>query len=145
VSYYADASFLVSFFSDDDHSHKAERWVRANRHWPVLVTRLTIFEFENSLRTSVIAHKITADERREAIQRFRRAVLEGFFLRREVPVSQWFPQAHRVSEFSPEPRGFGALDILHISAALHLGADGFLTFDEPQRVLAKSEGFKLAP
>jgi predicted nucleic acid-binding protein len=145
VIYYADSSFLFSFFAKDGHSPKVHRWIRRATHWPVFVTRLTVFEFENSLRTSVLAHGITATQRHEAIQRFRRSMHEGFFLRREVPVNQWFPQAHRVSEFSDERRGFGALDILHISAALYLGADGFLSFDEAQRVLATSEGFRVAP
>lgn len=145
MTYYADASFLVSLFGEDANSPKANRWFRHVRDWPALITRLTAFEFENSLRTAVVAHEINAQERHEAIQRFRRAVHEGFFLRREIPVNQWFPQAHRLSEFSNERRGFGALDVLHVSAALYLGADGFLSFDEPQKILARSEGFKVEP
>ncbi len=142
---YVDSSFLFSLFSDDKHSAKASRWMSRNGRWPLLVTRLAVFEFENSLRTAVIAHTITAGERLEAIQRFRRAQHEGFFLRRDIPVSQWFPQAHRVSEFSAVSRGFGALDVLHVSAALYLRADGFLSFDEPQKFLARSEGFTVLP
>ena len=143
--YYAESSFLFSFFGDDKHSARADRWMSKCKHWPLIVTRLGVFEFENSLRTAMINHRITADEQNDSIQRFRRALHEGFIQRREVPVAQWFPQAHRISTFSEEPRGFGALDILHVSAALYLEADGFLSFDEPQIILAKSEGFKTEP
>ena len=80
-----------------------------------------------------------------AIERIKRSLHEGFLVRREVPTIQWFPQAHRISTFSTAPCCFGALDILHVSAALFLRADGFLTFDGNQRVLAKSEGLQVEP
>jgi hypothetical protein len=93
----------------------------------------------------VIDHRMTEDEKRAASERIKRGLHEGFLLRREVPTSQWFPQAQRVSEFSSAARGFGALDILHVAAALVLRADGFLSFDGNQLVLAKGEGLQVEP
>ena len=36
-----------------------------------------------------------------------------------------------------------SFDILHVAAAIHLGAKEFLTFDANQRKLAEAEGFKV--
>jgi hypothetical protein len=145
VIYYAESSFLFSAFASDRNTRAAIRWMRACKTFPLIVTRLGIFECENSFRTAVIDHRMTADEKRAASERIKRGLHEGFLLRREVPTSQWFPQAHRVSEFSSAARGFGALDILHVAAALVLRADGFLSFDGNQLVLAKGEGLQVEP
>jgi len=119
--------------------------MRACRRFPILVSRLGIFECENAFRAAVLDRRMTADEMRASLLRLNRGLKEGFLLRREVPINQWFPQAHRLSEFNHAARGFGALDILHVSAALILHADGFLSFDGNQRVLAKGEGLQVEP
>jgi hypothetical protein len=41
--------------------------------------------------------------------------------------------------------GHRAFAILHVAAALHLGASEFLTFDTNQRKLATTAGLKLGP
>ncbi len=41
--------------------------------------------------------------------------------------------------------GHRSFDILHVAAALHLGAREFLSFDSNQRELAKAEGLKIRP
>ena len=41
--------------------------------------------------------------------------------------------------------GHRAFDILHVAAAVHLGADEFLTFDSNQRRLALATGLKPGP
>ena len=41
--------------------------------------------------------------------------------------------------------GHRAFDILHIAAALQLGAKEFLTFDQNQRKLAAKAGLKIGP
>jgi predicted nucleic acid-binding protein len=38
-----------------------------------------------------------------------------------------------------------AFDILHVAAAVHLGADEFLTFDSNQRKLALAAGLNPGP
>ena len=44
-----------------------------------------------------------------------------------------------------QPLPHRALDILHVAAAVHLGADEFLTFDFNQRKLALAAGLKPGP
>ena len=145
VIFYADASFLFSFFADDSNSGQADRWMRGGPELPLIVTRLGIFECENAMRTAVVDHRLALEEQREASKRIKRALSEGFLVRREVSASQWFPQAHRLSAFNSEARAFGALDILHVAAALILHADGFLSFDANQRLLAEGEGLLAVP
>lgn len=99
--YYADASFLFSAFANDSHTREAERWMRTCAAYPLIVTRLGIFECENAFRAAVLDRRMTADELRAASERIARGLKEGFLLRREVPTGQWFPQAHALALTAP--------------------------------------------
>ena len=80
-----------------------------------------------------------------ALADIHRAILEGYFQRKEVPQHQWFPQAHRISLHATTGCVCRALDVLHVSAAIIVKAHGFLSFDKHQRELAKAEGLEVAP
>jgi hypothetical protein len=54
-------------------------------------------------------------------------------------------EAKRLSASHTMTGGHRAFDILHVAAALHLGASEFLSFDTNQRKLAISAGLKPGP
>jgi hypothetical protein len=145
VSVYADSSFLFSAFGADEHTQRAGRWLRGCTEFPILVSRLTLFETENAYRAAVLDERMSAADMRAALKRITHALHEGFLLRREVSPHQWFPQAHRISGHDTHQSAARALDILHIAAAIVLRAKGFLSFDGRQRELAKAEGLKVMP
>jgi predicted nucleic acid-binding protein len=143
---YADASFVVALFvENDDHWPEAWRWWKNQRGPSLTVSRLTLFEAENTIRGMVVARKLSKAQAHSAIQGISRARLEGVLVRRNVLDHRLFPHAARLSQHHTVDANFGALDILHVAAALDLGADVFLTFDGQQRTLAKAEGLTVEP
>jgi predicted nucleic acid-binding protein len=63
-------------------------------------------------------------------------------------ISRWAAvhrTAERLSAAHTKAEGQRALDILHVSTALHLETKEFLSFDERQRKLAAAEGLAVKP
>jgi predicted nucleic acid-binding protein len=141
---FADASFIVSFCAEDQHSAKARLWWRKNLR-PMFTSRLALFEAENTIRVMRVARKLTAAGAQHALEALQRAQLEGFIELWEVPVRRLYPAARRLSQHHNKQKGFGAMDILHVASALDMRCDTLLSFDEPQRELAEAEGLDVAP
>lgn len=142
----ADASFLVALFVEhDDHWRSAWRWWRSERGPVLTVTRLCLFEAENAIRGLTVAKLCRPAEVRSALAGIQRGLLEGFIARRSVPEHQLFPHADRLSQYHTTRATFGAMDILHVSAALQLRSETFLSFDRRQRELAAAEGLEVLP
>ena len=56
---YADASFIVALFvREDEHWQRAWQWWRAEQGPILTVTRLGVFEAENTVRALVVAREI---------------------------------------------------------------------------------------
>lgn len=73
---YADASFVVALFvENDEHWPAAWRWWKNQRGPSLIVSRLTIFEAENTIRGMVVARKLTKAQAHSAIQGISRARL----------------------------------------------------------------------
>ena len=141
---FADASFLVSFCAKDEHSGKAKAWWRKNM-LPMFTSRLALFEAENTIRVMRVARKLTARDEHRALEELKRAQLEGFIETWEVPVRRLYPAARRLSQHHNKEKGFGAMDILHVASAVDMHCDALLSFDGPQRELAKAEGLRVMP
>lgn len=142
---YADASFLVALFTFDEHRTRAWKWWRANKICPVVGSRLTVFETENTFRAQRAGGLVTGAEERDSLAALEAALRDGLLLRRETPPYRLYPEAHRLSQFHSRRAAYGALDILHIAAAAILKADTVLTFDNGQRTLATAAGIRVAP
>lgn len=141
---FVDASFLVSFFAHDEHSRDAVRWwCKSN----VILTasRLVLFEAENSMRTLHLEGKCTRAASQWAVEKMKRAVAEGLIEVREPRVKRLYPAAVRLSIHHSDTKRFGAMDILHVAAALDLGAKQFVSFDARQGELADAEGLRVLP
>jgi predicted nucleic acid-binding protein len=142
---FADASFLVAFFSSDVHSRRARRWWDQHANPLLRTSRLAYFEAENSIRALRVAARITPEEELRSIETMKRYALEGYIELWETPVKRLFPSARRLSQFHSTDRSFGAMDILHVAGALDMKATYLLTFDQRQHELAIAEGLKAAP
>ena len=143
---YADASFIVALFArGDDHWEAAWRWWKTNHTQTLVVSRLTIFEAENTIRALATGGKCRPAESLAAVEGIRRAIVEGLLVRRSVPEHRLFPAGTRLSLHHTTQSAFGALDILHVATALELKADVLVSFDTRQRELAQAEGLKAVP
>ena len=56
-----------------------------------------------------------------------------------------YPKAIELAERHSATLGTRSLDLMHVAAALILGADLFLSFDERQRKAAEAEGLTVRP
>ncbi len=141
----ADASFLVAAFAPaDEHNREAWRWW-SQRDGAIHATRLALFEAENTIRGFPLGGKCSVAEARRWIHGIHRAILEGLIERREAPLHRVLPLAHRLSLHHTLQATFGAMDILHVAAALDLKATEFLSFDGRQRELAQKEAMLTLP
>lgn len=143
---YADASFIVALFvRGDDHWEEAWRWWRAE-HGPTLtVTRLGLFEAENTIHALLTSGRVRTADGNQALEGIHRALVEGILIRRNIAEHHLYPAATRLSQHHTKAITFGALDILHVAAARHLHATHLLSFDQRQRTLATAEGLEVLP
>lgn len=141
---FADASFLVAFFAGTEHGKEARKWWKRN-YDVITVSRLVLFEAENSIRSLPLSGKIKRADARWAIEHMKRRALEGMIEVRELSIKRVYSAARRLSVHYCENKSFGAMDILHVATAQELAARVFLSFDGRQRELAEAEGLEVLP
>jgi predicted nucleic acid-binding protein len=138
---YVDSSFLVSLYSQDAKSAAAVRIVRGSRE-EHLISTLCETEVANALQLRVFRKEVSAAQAGTAAAAFEKDLRDGVFQLRPL-TEQAFEKARQLSRQHTARLGTRAADVLHVAAALDLGADFLYTFDEQQRKLAKAVGLKL--
>ena len=144
VETYADSSFLVSIFREDDNYETANAYMA--RHTPTLaLSTLNRIELRNSLRNAESFSEMTAQDRRIAFQQIEDDLHDGLFVHCPVNWTDVFRRADELSEKHAASDGQRTIDLLHVAIALECGAQIFLSFDKRQRRLAKAAGLKVKP
>jgi len=138
---YADSGFLISLYSPDANTAVAAATMTALRG-EVLVSPLVEFEVFNALRQRIFWRQISSSDAEKSRQKFEMNVRAGAFRMVALPESL-FEVAREISERTTETLGTRAVDLLHVAAALELGAEYLYSFDERQRKLARSVRLKL--
>lgn len=137
---FADTSFLLALVVDDEHSTKAERWVR-NHLEPLYATDLVVFETFNVLRSL----RLREEEEKNGLLTLNTLLLRGSLIRRSIRTRLLTAESYRlVDHFSPR-RPHGAMDVLHVAAARLLKIENFASFDDNQRALAEASGLHVVP
>jgi predicted nucleic acid-binding protein len=137
LSAYADTSFIASLYVEDSNSDAAAAEM-ARLSLPVMVTSLGELELENAIQLRIFRNQIDAAERRP-LAAFRADVEAGVLAL--SPMSEAiYTEARRLASRFTSRLGNRTLDILHVAAAIVLGADSFHTFDDRQKKLAKAAG-----
>jgi len=109
---------------------------------PALLSALSDLEFTHALQLYVFRKQTTVAEIRKVHASMREDARAGII--GILPVSEEvFALSHRLAERWTTKLGVRTLDILHVAAALELGADSFETFDQRQRTLAEAIGLKV--
>ena len=135
MSFYADTSFLVSIYLPDANARYALALLPSiNAAFPV--SDLHLLELQNALSLAVFQKRITEAQAILVWQDIESDMQTG---RLEASVVNWsaaFRLARELARAETPTIGSRSLDVLHVAAALLLGADELLTFDNRQRALA---------
>jgi predicted nucleic acid-binding protein len=141
-----DTSFLHSLYLVDIHTPKARARLQGIRRPEGLVlSPFHQYELPNAVRLSVFRGLRDAASGEAILAAFQADVASGYFDLPTCNLASVLIEANRLSASHTVTGGHRAFDILHVAAALHLGADEFLTFDSNQRSLALAAGLKPGP
>ncbi|MGD0499359.1 MAG: type II toxin-antitoxin system VapC family toxin [Bryobacteraceae bacterium] len=133
-----DASFLVSLYASDANSAAAAAYA-GNLPFPFPLPEFGRLELTNAIHLRVFRREITAAQAEAALADVASDLAQGVL--RSFPVSAgMYETAQRLAHKHTAAIGARALDILHVAAALELGAERFYTFDRRQARLARAEG-----
>jgi predicted nucleic acid-binding protein len=138
---YFDTSFLVSLYSQDANSEAALAALEASRG-PRLVTTLGELEVLNAVLLRVFRSEISHAQQGLGIGNFERDLRAAVFELRSLP-EQVFARARQLSQQHTTKLGIRTADVLHVAAAMEMGADFLYTFDKRQRALARALRLKV--
>lgn len=141
---YADTGFLCSLYSADTLTDKAER-IMQRQTSPLAYTWLHQLELRNALRLRVFRKEISTTQRNVSLNLLLADLAEGILEHASPNLSETIIEAERLSTAYSEKLGTRSLDIMHVAAAVVLGASDFLSFDKRQTSLAKAAGLKVKP
>ena len=140
---YCDTSFLVSLYTPDANSQAAAAEARRSTI-TLFISPLGELEFTNALQLRVFRRELTKAEASAAYALIQEDLAAGVYSTQPVSAVV-FASAKRVSMKHTAALGSRSLDVLHVAAALVMGADVMLSFDENQRKLAEAAGLRTAP
>ena len=141
MNVYAATGFLCSLYAPDAHSPKAIT-AMTRLASPLAYTWLHQLEFRNALRRRVFRREITPAQRDASLNLLLADLAAGILEHSHPPLPDLMMEAERLSATHSERLGTRSLDILHVAAALTIGARTFLSFDTRQAKLAKAAGLK---
>ena len=141
---YADTSFLGSAYLTQAHSRAATAILQSLKT-PLPYTALQVLEFRNAMRLAVFRGEIDQARRDTAFADVANDLAIGLLATTTLHWADMLREAERLSASHSETLGSRSLDLLHVAAALTLGAREFLTFDTRQAALAKAAGLRVRP
>ncbi len=141
---YADSSFLVKLYLREPETPAALAAVTAAGK-PIAFNELNRLELSNALRRCAASRKVSKGQALRAFQTLRRDLRSGFYSRPPVSWEAIHRRALRLSRKHASVLHVRALDLLHVAAALEIGATEFLSFDDRQRRRALAEGLNVLP
>jgi len=140
-----DTSFLCALYRSQDNTSRAISY-RERMVGPLTVTRLLLWEFRQSARFQAFRHRhdpsvgYPLHEAEKIISDLKEDLESGFVVISDIDLVDALTLAERVSKARTYLGGHRSFDVLHVSAALVLEADAFLSFDGNQNALAAAEG-----
>ena len=144
MSCYADTGFLGSLYLAERTS-AAARACMAHLGEPLPLIPLTMLELRNTLNLAIVRGRISEAERDAAWSRFAAHLAAGTYVETPIPGVELHAKARELSDRYTPTLATRSLDLLHVAAAVLLGAKVFYSFDERQRKAAAGEGMKIKP
>ena len=141
---YADTSFFLSLYTADAH-HEAAVELLKRIKTALPLTAFQRHELRNAARLQVFRKDMTEQELEAVLRNIEADVKDGFLVEAGIAWSAVFTEAETLSAAHAERIGTRGMDILHVAAALVIGARDFLTFDTRQKALAVKAGLRVKP
>ena len=134
----ADTSFLFALYGTDVHTPRALKWSRSSRV-PVWISELADYELGNALRFAEFSKRLARGQAATFWAQYEADRAAGRIRVEVCNLAAVVAEARRLSASHTLTGGHRAFDILHVAAALRLGATEFLSFDGNQKKLAEAE------
>lgn len=144
MSGYADTAFVATLFLPESTSGAARK-ATADLNAPLPVIPLAMLELRNTFNLAVARKRITVADRDALWRQFETQIRAGFFAEAPIPAAELHDKARELSDRYTPKLATRSLDLLHVAAALLLGAKVFYSFDERQRQAAARERLKIKP
>lgn len=141
---YADSSLLLKLYVREPETPAALAAVSATGH-PFVFTALHRLELTGAIRRNVGARILRPRQAATALRRLRQDLRSGCYVEPSIPWPEVFARAHRLSQRYSRQFHARSLDLLHVAAALELGATAFLSFDTRQKRTAQAQGLSVLP
>ncbi|MDB6119347.1 MAG: twitching motility protein PilT [Verrucomicrobiaceae bacterium] len=141
---YADTGLLVSLLLPETTTAAAIAAV-APLSSPLPLLPLGLLELRNALNFAIHRGRITPEERDALGKRLESQIRSGFFTLVHLPSADLHEKARELSDRYTPSLATRSLDLLHVAAALLLGADTLLSFDSRQCRAAAAEGLIVIP
>jgi predicted nucleic acid-binding protein len=141
---YFDSAIIVKLYVKEASSPDAIRHVGACAA-PYALTQWQTLEVKNAIRLKAFRSEITSTEMTQSIAAFEQDIATGRWQRPAYSVIAIEQKADELSAAHSAILGCRTLDIIHVAAALTIGAKAFVTFDVRQGALAKRVGLTVKP
>jgi hypothetical protein len=141
---YFDSAIIVKLYVREATSPDAIRLVGAYVA-PYWLTHWQALEVKNAIRLKAFRKEITAAEMSQSIAAFEQDMATGRWQRPVYTAATVEQKADELSASHSAILGCRTLDIIHVAAALVIGAKEFVTFDGRQGAMAKQAGLTVKP
>jgi predicted nucleic acid-binding protein len=141
---YFDSAIIVKLYVRETTSPEAIRLVGACDA-PFWLTHWQALEVRNAIRLKAFRKEITAAEMNQSIAAFEHDIVMGRWQRPDYAVGAIEQKADELSASYSALFGCRTLDIIHVAAAVVIGATQFVTFDARQGAMAKQAGLTVIP
>ena len=141
---YFDSAIIVKLYVQEATSPDAIRLVNGYTA-PYLLTHWQALEVKNAIRLKAFRGEITSAEMSQSIAAFDHDRASGRWQRPLYASAAVEQKTEELSAAHSATLGCRSLDIIHVAAALIIGAKEFVTFDARQRALAIKVGFIVKP
>ena len=141
---YFDSAVIVKLYVQEITSPDAIGLVGAYAP-PYMLTQWQALEVKNAIRLKAFRAEITPAEMNQSIAAFEHDIATGRWQRPAYTSGTVEQKADELSASHSAKLGCRTLDIIHVAAALILGAKEFVTFDGRQGALAKEIGLTVKP
>jgi predicted nucleic acid-binding protein len=141
---YFDSAIIVKLYVMEATSPDAIRLVGAYVP-PYWLTQWQALEVKNAIRLKAFRKEITEAEMRQSIAAFEQDVAAGRWQRPPYSAAAVEQLAEKLSACHSTILGCRTLDVIHVAAAVVIGAKEFVTFDGRQGAMAKLAGLTVKP
>lgn len=138
---YLDTSLLFSLHYRDANSSLALPLIQ-NAEGPLVISSLVEVETVNAFSLRVFRQEMTLDNMHQAILDLGSDIRSGVVLLESFPEVA-YERAKTLAQSLTPTIGVRAADLLHVAAAIELGAHALYTFDQRQHRTAVAAGLKV--